>query len=619
MPITSSTLGASPAHQTVTAETAGDDAAASYAAVPWDLSDLFPTPAGPEVETAIDQLRQAVAAFAGYQPRLEEQFGGTDWRTLLAEYDALERQLSRLRAYASLSFAADTQDETSQALQARMQQLGAEVENQTLFFQLWWKALPEPEAARLLDEAGPYRYWLESLRQARAYTLSEAEERVVNLKNVNGARALTNLYNAITNGYLFELDIDGQAQPLTREELMGYARHADPALREGAYRALLTTYQQDAPILGQLYQYRVRDWHSENVDLRGFASAMAPRNLANDLPPEVITTLLDVCRDQAGLFQRYFRLKARWLGQTTLRRFDLLAPVVENPRRYTFGEAVSLVLDGLRAFDSTFAGLAERVLAANHYDGQIRAGKRAGAFCASPDPALTPWILHSFTGQPRDVAVMAHELGHAVHSQLAANLPTLTFHASLPLAETASTFAEMAVIDHLLAGETDPGVRSALLFEQMDSAVGTIMRQAFFSLFEQSAHHLIQQGGRLQAIHDLYLDLLREQFGDAVRLDELFQYEWLTVPHFYLAPFYVYAYAFGQLLVVALYNQYRQEGPAFIPRFRALLAAGGSASPARLLARAGVDIFDARFWRDGFAVLEAMVAELERLPRPGPN
>jgi oligoendopeptidase F len=338
--------------------------------------------------------------------------------------------------------------------------------------------------------------------------------------------------------------------------------------------------------------------------------------MANDIPDEAVDTLLDVARTNASIFQRYFRLKARWLGVDRLRRYDLYAAISAAAQTYPYQEAIDLVLESFAEFDPEIADLARRVFDDQHIDSEVRPGKRGGAFCASILPELTPWVLQNYTGKANDMATMAHELGHAIHAMLASDHNTLVFHSSLPLAETASTFSEMLLVDKLLTRTTDPEVRRDLLFKQMDDAYGTIMRQSFFALFERLAHDAIRDGASVDDLSTLYLEQLREQFGDAVEVSDDFQHEWVAIPHFYNTPFYVYAYAFGQLLVLSLYKQYREEGDAFKPRYRAILAAGGSASPETILTGAGIDMRDAAFWQGGFDVLADLVAQLEALPLP---
>jgi oligoendopeptidase F len=587
-----------------------------YEPGPWRLDELFAALDAPAVEAAADELEAEVASFAAIRPQLTADIEEETFLAHLNAYEHLVRQASRLAGFARLSFSADTQDQQIQSFLARTQQLLAEIDNETMFFTLWWKELDDGPAERLLASAGPYRYWLEKRRLERPYTLSEAEEKVINLKDVNGASALNMLYDSITNRYTFKLTVDGEEKELTRGELSAYWRDPNPDLRAAAYEEFLHVYGDDAPILGQIYQALVRDWRSEQVRLRGYDSPIAVRNLANHIPDDVVNTLLAVCQDNANLFQRFFRLKARWLRIPQLRRYDIYAPVASSETRYDFAEAVDLVLASYHEFEPEMARLARRIFDEQHLDSEIRKGKRSGAFCATITPDLTPWVLLSYQGRPDDVATMAHELGHAIHSLLASEQTALTQHASLPLAETASTFGEMLLVDRLLAQEKDPAVRYTLLFRQMDEAYAVIMRQAYFALFERAAHARIYKGAAVDDLSALFLEILRDQFGDALHIDEAFRHEWVAIPHIYKTPFYVYAYAFGQLLVLALYQQYRQEGDPFKPRYREILAAGGSAAPVRILERAGIDVHDADFWQGGFDVLWALLQQLASLEIP---
>lgn len=584
-----------------------------YVQEKWNLDKLFTALDAPEVQAAQAQVEEQLKRFEALRPLLSAEMDSAAFLDAIDQYAQLTETMTRLGAYVQLRYAEDTQDQQAQTAVARIQQLGAQVRNRALFFELWWKSLDETAAERLMADTGDTRYWLEVLRLEQPYTLSEAEEKVINLKNVNGPAALVMLYQSMTNRYVFKLEVDGEVKELNREELSIYFRSPDPAMRAAAYQEQFRVYQEDAPILGQIYQFLARNWRSEYVDLRGFASPISVRNLANDVPDEAVNTLLDVCRDNAHLFHRYFRLKAECLGVEKLRRYDIYAPLVGTEKQYPFEQGIELVLQSFHDFSPQLATLARRVFDEHHLDSEVRRGKMSGAFCAGVLPAVTPWVLQTYQGRPRDVATMAHELGHAIHYMLSADHSILTYQPSLPLAETASTFSEMLLVDRLLAEEPDPDVRRDVLFQQMDNAYGTIMRQAFFALFERDAHDLIHQGGSVEELTKLYADNLKTQFGDSIELSDDFAYEWVAIPHIFRVPFYVYAYTFGQLLVLSLYQQYRREGEAFIPRYLQILAAGGSDSPANILEKAGIDMHSAAFWQGGFDVLAELMGRLEEL------
>jgi oligoendopeptidase F len=577
----------------------------------WSLDDLFPAIDSPELEAGFQKVEELVSAFESDREHLNDDIGPSDFIEIVASYDEMYVALARVAYFGHLKFSADTQDQQAQSLLARVQQLEADFSNRTLFFELWWKSLDDERAKKLLEASGDFRYWLEALRHQKPYTLSEPVEQAINTKNVNGVEALVNLYTSITNRYTFEFEVDGEVKELTRDALSAYVRSPDPELRARSYQTLFAKYEVDAPILGQIYQYRARDWRSEHIGMRNYSSPIAVRNLANDVPDEVVDTLLDVCQKNAGLFHRFFKLKARWLKMDRIRRYDVYAPVTETDRTYDYGDAARMVLDSFSKFDPNMAELAQRVFDERHVDTEIRKGKRGGAFCATVEPSLTPYVLTNYNGRPNEVGTLAHELGHAVHSLLAADHHAITQSTTLPLAETASTFGEMLLIDHLVEKDPDPTVRRDLRFAQMDDAYATIMRQAYFALFERTAHAMIKEGASVDDLHKAYFENLTKQFGDSLDLSDDFKYEWVVVPHFYHTPFYVYAYSFGQLLVLSLYQQYQEEGESFKPRYLEILSAGGSASPAEILDKAGIEFRTEEFWQGGFDVLEAALKDLE--------
>ncbi len=585
-----------------------------YQQTRWSLADLFPAPESSQLESAFQQLDDKVAEFENYRERLHEDISTGEFLTILKSLEEIQDLGARLYAYAGLLFSEDTQNQTAQTLTARVEQFVADLTNRTLFFNLWWKDLPDETASQLMAASGDLEYWLEAMRHFKPHTLSEPEEKVVNIKNVTGVNALQMLYSSITNRYTFCMTINGEEKDLTRGELMVYARGADADLRAAAYRELYRVYGNDGSILGQIYQALVRDWRNEQINLRKHRTPISARNLVNDLPDAVVDTLLEVSARNVEVFQRFFRLKARWLGMARLRRYDIYAPVAKAEKFYAFGDAAATVFDAFREFDPRIAEMAQRVFDEQHLDSEVRKGKRGGAFCWGAVPSLTPWVLLNYQGRADDMATMAHELGHAIHSMLASHHSVLTWHSNLPLAETASTFGEMLLIDRLLKSENDPAVRRDLLFRQIDDAYATIQRQVFFALFEREAHEMVLQGASVDDLAKAYMANLQTQFGDAVELSDEFRWEWVSIPHIYDVPFYVYAYAFGQLLVFSLYQQYKMEGDAFKPRYLNILSTGGSKAPIKVLSEAGIDVSQAAFWQGGFDFIRQQVEKLEQLP-----
>ncbi|HSS51494.1 MAG TPA: M3 family oligoendopeptidase [Thermoanaerobaculia bacterium] len=587
----------------------------TYSLSGWDLSELLPEPSESVFAIWLTEIDAAATAFESRRASLDPMMDPQEFLAILRQYEALINRIQVISGYASLWFYSDTGSQEALTFRNRVRQASTVASNRILFFTLWWRSLPDDQAWRLLpaesEHGGDYRHYLQDLRRFKPFTLDEKSEQIINTKDENGIGAVMTLYSMLTNRLEFTLEVDGETRRLTRDELMSHAFSPKPDLRAAAYQELYRVYAQEANVLGQVYVNRVRDWYDEQVGVRGYPSPIAVRNLDNDIPDRAVEVLLEVARENAPVFQRYFRLKAGWLGLERLRRYDVYAPLATSDRKIEYPDAVRSVLETFEDFHPDFATKANRVFAENHLDSEIRRGKRGGAFCFTVLPRYTPWVLVNFAGRVRDVATLAHELGHAIHSMLASGHSSLTQHASLPLAETASVFGEMLMTDRLLREETDPLARRELLAASVDDVYATVLRQAYFVLFEIEAHAAIRAGRSTEELSDLYLEKLREQFGDSVEVAPEFRYEWLSIPHIYQTPFYCYAYSFGQLLVLALYRRFQEQGEAFKPGYLRLLSYGGSARPEHILAEVGIDMTDRSFWQGGFDLVRERIDELE--------
>jgi len=579
----------------------------------WSLADLLAEPVQETLEGALAQLEQLVSEFEAMRPALGPTVSLKDFQSALAKLAQVSSLKSRLEAFAYLFFAEDTRNSAALNLRDRVDQVLTDIGNRCLFFELWFKELSDEAAGKLIEHSGDVHYFLETIRRFRPFTLTEAEEKIINSKDVNGIDALVNIYDMITSAFSFTLEVDGEQKTVTRDELTSYFSHPAADVRARAYQELYRVYQENSAVLAQMYVHRVRDWHTEGLQLRKYPSPIAARNVENDLPDAVVETLLAVCRRNVSLFQRYFRLKGRWLGLDQVRRYDIYAPLASADKTFEYSTAKQMVLDSYAAFSPEVARLVRRVFDENRVDSGLRTGKLGGGFCYTVVPELTPWIMVNYNRHAHDIATLAHELGHAVHNMLASGHSVFTQQSSLPLAETASVFGEMLLTDRLLKQEQDASVRRELLANALDAAYMTVMRQAFFTIFEKEAHAMITEGRTVEELAERYLENLKEQFGDAVQVSEEFQWEWIGVPHMYQFPFYTYAYSFGQLLVLALYQQYQLQGEAFLPGYLKMLAYGGSEAPLKILAEAGLDVTSAAFWQGGFDILEKMLAELEQL------
>ena len=577
----------------------------------WNLSHLAEDPVR-TIDTHLGAIERLVTDFESRRPALSPAMDAAAFQAMLDLSQTITQQSSRLSAYAYLWFSEDTKNLQARSFKTKVEERLTELSNRLLFFDLWWQTVDQVNAERLMSGSGDLRYHLDTIRRFKPHTLTEPEEKIINVKNITGRSAVHTLYDVVTNGFTFTLTVKGKKKQLSREELSSYVRSQNPRVREAAYRELYRVYSSHHDLLGEIYKTLVNDWKSENLQLRHFTSPIATRNLGNDIPDRAVDALLDVCSRNADVFQQYFKLKARLCGIKPMNRYHIYAPHRTEQKSYRYADAVRMVLEAYRGFSPRLAELAERVFQEQHIDAPTRTGKIGGAYCYSVVPGMTPYVLLNFTGEARDIATMAHELGHAIHGMLAEHHSVYTFHSTLPLAETASVFGERILSDALMAQEQDKRVRQGLLLSQLDDIYATVLRQSYFVRFENQAHGMIANGATVDDLSQTYLSELRQQFGKAVKVPDEFRWEWLSIPHLFASPFYCYAYSFGNLLVLALYRMYKEEGAAFVPKYLDLLATGGSQSPQDILAKVGVDMAAERFWQSGFDTVRDMVRELER-------
>jgi oligoendopeptidase F len=581
----------------------------------WDLTKLVKNPKSPAFQKQIKELEKQAASFEKIKSKLNPKISSTNFKNILQQVEEISENMSRIGGYASLSYSSNTQSDEATSLMSRMSKLGSEISNKILFFDLWWKTqVDEKNAKRLMKDAGELREYLSHKRLFAKYALSEPEEKIINTLDVTGISALVKLYDKITNSYEYKMKIGNKNKVLTREELTNYVRSTNPKIRETAYKTILGKYIENKGVIGEIYQNIVRNWKDEGIEIRGYKSPISMRNIGNDVDDKTIESLLAVCRKNSPVFQKFFQQKAKMLKLKKLRRYDVYAPATANikEKNYTYDKSVKLVFESLGKFSSTLEDYAKKVFNENHVDSEIRQGKRDGAFCSTLSPKRTPFVLVNFTGKSRDVFTLAHELGHAVHSQAAQDRSILVQDAPLPLAETASTFSELLLYDNL-SDKISNNEKKIMLSEKIDDLYATILRQSFFTIFEVNAHKQIGEGTTIDEISKLYLQNLKEQFGNSVTLSDDFAIEWSCIPHFYHTPFYCYAYSFGNLLALSLFQRYKKEGKDFVPAYINILAAGGSKKPEKLLSEYGFDIRSPKFWQEGFDYVKEQVKALSAL------
>jgi len=571
----------------------------AYELSDWDLSELHTGP----LEPVFKEIEKRTAKLESHRDSLSDSILPDQFMHALKEFEALDSMISKLHCFAFLKFSEDSSNQDAAADKTKIQNFLTKISNKLLFFGLWFKSLPDEKAEELIKASGEYHYFLEVLRKRKPYMLKESEEKIINLKDDTGFSALNSVYDMLTTQFVY----DYEGKKLTQNDLRKLQRDPNHEVRKKAYLALLTKYKNYKDVIGTIYKNLTNDWREENVTIRGYKNPINVRNIGNDIPDGAVEALLKVCNKNQALFQRFFELKRKKLGLDKFTRFDVYAPIEEKEEDISYNAAVDMVLEVFENFSPIFKESALKVINKNHIHSIETKNKYTGAYCYSASIDIDPYVLINYTNQMRDVSTLAHELGHAIHNILSQGQTELTCGACLPLAETASTFAEMLLFDKML--EKYPEKSETMLFSKLDDIYATIIRQATFTVFEEKAHKMMEEGKTIDDLSKVYIDDLKKQLGFEV--DDIFAEEWLHIPHIFHTPFYCYSYAFGQLLVFALYETYKEEGEAFVPKMIELLSKGGSESPINITQAVGIDITSEEFWQKGFNVIEGMINKLE--------
>ena len=439
------------------------------------------------------------------------------------------------------------------------------------------------------------------------------EEKIVNEKDNTGSNAFGRLFSEITSSLSFTLEKDGQPAELNLSQILSLLHEPDRGLRQRAMETLYQGLSQHGQVLTFIYDTLIQD-HLTMDRLRDYPNPMAPRHLSNEIDGAAVKTMMEVSEANYDLAHNYFRLKAKLLGLPRLALFDQYAPVGKEVRPFPYAQAREVILDAFDAFDPKFREIAGEFFAKNWIDAEIRKGKRGGAFCSSPSPQLHPYILCNYDDNLRDVMTVAHELGHGLHGSLSRKQNYFNYYTPLTTAETASVFGEMLVFDYLLGQQTDPQVQVALLAGKIEDIFATVFRQNVLTRFEELAFSARKEK-RLtpEALGNLWLGANSKYYGDAIDMPDGYKWGWSYIPHFIHSRFYCYSYVFGQLLVLALYRMYKDEDKRFVPKYLALLEAGGSDTPENLLKSLGVDIQNREFWQKGFDEIRNLLAGLGKL------
>jgi oligoendopeptidase F len=582
----------------------------------WNLTDLYSAPDAPEVTDDIDRARKAASAIKakcqGHLVELAKSAAGL--ADAVEDYERLADLMGRFGAYAGLRYAADQSDQARAKFYGDIQEKLTQISADLIFFELELNQIPDDVLQEALQHPrlARYRPWFDDLRKEKPYQLEEKLELLFHEKSQTSRSAWDRLFNEAMTALRFP--VQGEAEPLPLEPTLNLLSNADEARRRAGAEALSKVFQDNVRLFTLITNTLAKD--KEISDRwRGFKDVAASRHLANRVEAPVVDALVSAVRESyPRLSHRYYRLKARWLGKDKLAHWDRNAPLPDKPERVIpWAEAQAIVLKAYGAFAPDMAEIAGRFFNRSWIDAPVRPGKSPGAFAHPTVPSAHPYVLLNYQGKSRDVMTLAHELGHGVHQVLAAKQGPLLASTPLTLAETASVFGEMLAFRALLADATDPRERKALLAGKVEDMLNTVVRQIAFYTFERKVHEARVQGELMpDTLAAFWLDVQSESLGSAIELKPGYEVFWAYIPHFIHAPFYVYAYAFGDCLVNSLFALYEEAHPGFVAKYFAMLEAGGSKHHRELLAPFGLDASEPSFWRKGLGMLERMIDELER-------
>jgi oligoendopeptidase F len=587
--------------------------------VTWDLHDLYSSVDDPRITHDLDSALQRAQAFeAAYRGQINIE-GGPPPEVLLTalhELESLFEQMDRPTVYASLVHAAKTDDPRHGALLVRTREQRTVINKHLIFFDLEWVKLADAPAHTLIHHPllAKYRHYLEQKRAWRPHYLSEPEEKILEEKAVTGRAAFVRLFDETVASLKFPFVHDGRTDLLSLQQINAKLYDADRGVRQASAVGLTRGLQENARLLTFVFNNLVLD-HKSDCELRHFTSPMAPRHLANEITDAVVDALMTAAERHHGTVQRYYRLKGRLLGLEPLYDYDRYAPLFPDLPTCDWPTARRTVLESYEAFSPRAGAVIREFFDKSWIDAALRTGKRGGAFSSSAVPSAHPYILMNYTDKLRDVMTLAHELGHGLHQYLSRPVGYLQCDTPLTTAEMASVFGEMLTFQRLQTLYSEPRIRLAMLCSKIEDGFATVFRQVVLTRFEQAFHRARREQGEqtTEQLNELWLAASRPMHGDVVQLTADYGWWWLYIGHFIHVPFYCYAYAFGELLVLALVQKYKQEGPRFVPRYLDLLSAGGSDAPHVLLGRLDVDVTDPGFWELGLRLLGDMVAEAEAL------
>ncbi|NGP75995.1 M3 family oligoendopeptidase [Balneolaceae bacterium YR4-1] len=582
--------------------------------IQWDLSDLYKSIDDPQLEKDRETVREKAQAFAkNYKGNIANLNAG-EFKKVLQEYEEILELIGKIGSYAHLIWSTNTSKPEYGKLIQQSKELSSEIHQKLVFFDVEWLDVDDEKAGQWIesDDLSHYRHYLETSRRYKEHILSEKEEQILSAKSVTGSSAWNRYFDETLGAATFELE----GEELTEQEVLSKLHEPDRELRKKAHASLTDTFKDLSRTLTFVFNTLLADKHT-NDKLRNYDSWISSRNLSNEIDDDTVELLVNSVTSSYSLVQRFYKLKRDLLGYDKLYDYDRYAPLLQNEEEVQWDKAREIVLSSYSEFHPEMGEIAGKFFEKSWIDAAIKPGKRGGAYSASTVPSVHPYVFMNFDGKIRDVQTLAHELGHGVHQYLARKQGPLQAGTPLTTAETASVFGEMLVFQNLIKKLDDPKEKLALLMGKIDDTIATVFRQVSMNRFEHAMHTKRREEGELttEEFSKLWRSTQEELYGDSVEITESYNLWWCYIPHFLHTPGYVYAYAFGELLVLALYEEYTRSENGFSEKYISMLEAGGSDWPENIVSKVGLDITDRDFWDKGLSAVEKMVQQAEELAK----
>ncbi len=578
----------------------------------WNLSDLYNSIDDEQLHKDQKKLKKKAEQFAEEYHGSVADLNAQKFNMALVQYEEILDLAGKIGSFAHLLWSTDTNRAEYGKLMQQANELSSQVHQELVFFDVEWLQIDEAKAQKLIksDELSHYKHYLETSRRYKKHILGEKEEQILSAKSVTARSAWNRYFDETLSAARFEID----GESLTQQQALSKLHDTDRDLRKRSHAALTDTFQALSRTTTFIFNTILVDKQTDDK-LKNYPSWISARNLSNEIDDETVETLVSAVTDNYDLVHRFYRLKKELLGYETLYDYDRYAPLLENKKQIDWNEARTTVLNSYSEFHPEMGSIAEKFFGESWIDAAIRPGKRGGAYSAGTVPSVHPYVFMNYNGQIRDVQTLAHELGHGVHQYLSREQGVLQAGTPLTTAETASVFGEMLVFQNLMQQLDDPEEQLALLIGKIDDSIATVFRQVSMNRFENAIHTSRRNGGELSTdeISVLWMESQQAIYGDSVEVTDEYAIWWSYIPHFLHTPGYVYAYAFGELLVLALYEEYTRQKNGFAENYMEMLRAGGSEWPEEIVAKAGLDITGPNFWNKGLAAIEKLIDEAETL------